>query len=132
MKLIVQSEYIIRLLRENIAENQPPIFYVELEELLKVVDGHIVSLQGFVKLADSETSYLSDFKTENQLKGLETLLGVSVAKCLKPDFDYFKYRHVYKYLVDKKQQLPDNLSDNTLSLLKFDFPISKISILYIE
>ena len=70
----MQSEYIIRLYVKIFAENQPPIFYVELEELLKVVDGNLVSLQGLVKLADSETSCLSDFKTENQLKGLETLL----------------------------------------------------------
>ena len=127
LKLIVQSESLLQRLRviyavSNASINQP-LFVVELKELLKVVDAPVVCLKNLVQLHNnSGNCALSEFKTSEQLQRLETLIGKSVSKLLQPQFDYFKYRHVFKYLVETGQALPDSIQDDTRALLKIEYP----------
>ena len=65
---------------------------------------------------------LHELKTSDQLRKLETLLGHSVSVLIRPYFNYHKHFHVFKYLIESGQPLPGNLSEETLALLRIDYP----------
>ena len=97
-------------------------FLISPYSLYEVLEMPITnSLANIVRVKELYNFYyipLNDLKTTEQLSRLEILLGKSVSTLLKPEYDYFKYRHVFKYLIESGKPLPVNLSDNTRALLK--------------
>lgn len=123
----MESDHIKSILRKGLI-NKPnfksPIFIIDLELLLSVVNGPIPSMVDIIGPSSLSTAEIFKFKTKEQLSNLETLLGVSVTSLIDPDmfeYEYFKYRHIFKYIIESGQKLPSNLPESTLNLLKIDF-----------
>lgn len=123
LKLIAQSESLQNYLRQNLtlSNNRAP-FRVQLRNLLSVVHEPVVNLADIVRLYPHSLNCLHDFSSAEQLERLETLTGCTVAKLIKPDCNYFKYRNVFKYAIGKGQKLPTGLHEQIKTLLQIDFP----------
>ena len=126
LRYIAQSEHLIQLLRER---NDPdnPIFIASLLEIFQFIDEPFSPLTDIVDPFDSRCSALMHYKSENRLLKLETHFGVSIADCLNSGLNYFDYRHVFKYLIKNRKDLPANLSNETKQLLEIDFPQLKFT-----
>ena len=127
LRLIIESEpiqFLIRQRNEKALIPRKP-FIICSDSLSEVVDKPVplVPLDDIVDF-DLDEVGLSDLKSADQLCGLEKLLGRSVSTLLGPYCysKYFQYRHVFKYLVESGQPLPSELPEETLALLKIDFP----------
>ena len=118
LKFIMKSKRIQKLLRKHFDYR----FQIDLKELLKVVEEPVVPFGDMIRLSDADTSCLSQFKTYLQLERLETLLNISVDDLLKAPYRYFKYRHVYWYLIKKGRKLPEHLTERNRKFLQIDFP----------
>ena len=127
LKLIIESDCLKSILLNGLI-NKPnfrrPLFMIDLKLLRSVVNKPVPSMVDIIGPASHSTSRIFKFKTKEELKNLEVLLGVSVASFINPDsplYEYFKYRHIFKYLIESGQKLPSNLPKSTLDLLKIDF-----------
>ena len=128
LKLIMESDHLKNVLRKGLI-NKPnfksPVFIVDLELLLSVVQNEPVpSMVDIISPTPLSTAKIYKFKTKEQLSNLEILLGVSVTSLIDPDmfqYEYFMYRHIFKYIIDSGQTLPSNLPESTFKLLKIDF-----------
>lgn len=123
-KFILKSSSIRHLLRYghgNVPINYK-LFVVDVEELLEAVKEPVCYLGDIFIHFSSEREILYKFRTHQQLQRLETIMGHSVAQFLNPNFDYFKYKHIFKYLIETDQELPIDLCEKTRTLLKIDYP----------
>ena len=130
LKLIAKSEWTRYLIRETqmpMTDDNDPPFVVAIEEAFKVVDEPVPIMADLVSLGVDNRHKIFEFKTSEQLDRLYNLVMYPYFRMLKKDWKYFKYRHVYKYIVEKGQQLPNDLSDETRALLQIDFPSIKLN-----
>ena len=123
----VELKEIIKLVEEPDAPlqeltNVEDELVAPLQELTEAVDEPDVSLKNLIEVIGKNTKHLTAVDTAKKLKKLETIFGVSITDFLEPEFEYFMYRHVYRYLIESGQKLPDNLSENTKAMLEIDFP----------
>ena len=132
LRLVIESESIQLFIRQKIDRLNiwRYAFLICPNSLLKVVEMPITNSLAKIVGVDGQEIHipLYDFKTTEQLSRLEILLGKSVSTLLKPEYDYFRYRHVFKYLIESGKLLPVNLSDNTRALLEIDFPSLKFNL----
>ena len=126
LRLMNESESIQLYLRQKVDKLQMwrYSFLINPYSLLEVVKLPITnSLAKIVGVAGQEIHIpLHDFKSTEQLSRLEIILDKSVSTLLKPEYDYFRYRHVFKYLIECGKPLPVDLSENTRALLLIDYP----------
>ena len=130
LKSIINSESIRQMINYHI-ENliiPPQPFTVSLDDLLRL---QVDFDPSFVKFAKTRInllniSFLHKLRLTSQLEWLESLLGHSVSTLLKPRYDYFKFRHFYKYLIENGKELPEDLSERTRELLRIDYPSLQI------
>ena len=120
LNLILKSESTCQLLHEIVQGNplrSDPLFKIYLDLVLKVLDDPVPTMIGIISVSNSE---LSGFKSFEQLERLERLTGCQVSSLMSPDFEYFRYRLVFKYIVKTGQDLPTNLPRFTEDLVKLD------------
>ena len=129
LKIIAQSESICQLLRTILAEfpeNQTrPKFEIQLSSMPDVLDEPVLPLADIVKVENMKNAPGLQFLTEpEQLKRLEILTGQSVSSFViaKDIENYFDYRHVFNYLIQTKQEIPQGIDESVLDLLRMDFP----------
>lgn len=132
LKLIVESEclrelihYLMRQIISKGSRGFCPLS-VPSSEVLKVLDKEIPFLTDIIKVCDLNHFFdLSRIKDFEQLERLEKLTGCKVSKYLDPYCDYFEYRHIFRYIKEKEQELelPSNLSEKNRTLLAIDFPL---------
>ena len=132
LKIIAQSESTCQLLRKSLAElpSDRPIFLTFLEILPYVLDEPVPPLADIVRVANIEyTNDLHYLKNNEQFKRLETMTGQSVSSFMRPKNikNYFEYRHVFKYLIQTGQGIPQGIDESILNLLRIDFPNFHIS-----
>ena len=130
LKLIMKSESLRQNIRQNInnslIDREPFIIHLNPLLMLEVLDEPVPSLTDIISITSDYSNTLFEFKTFEKLSRLETILGYSIFKITTSRHDYFQNRHVFKYLIETGQQLPEELSVNTRALLKIDFPILNI------
>ena len=119
LKFISKSPYIRTMLRDNFINftMNMPSFVVEFEELLKLVDEPTIPLDDFAQISIIDTKCLADLKTIEQFQRLETILGHNLACIIRSDFEYFKYRCLFKYLKESGAGELENISENTRYLM---------------
>ena len=130
LKLIAKSEWTRRLIRETqlpMTDDNDPPFVVAIEEAFKVVDEPVPIMADLVSLSVDNRHKIFEFKTSEKLERLYNLTMYPYSRMLRKDWKYFKYRHVYKYIIENGQQLPHDLSDDTRALLQIDFPSIKLN-----
>lgn len=119
--LIIKSADFFQKLRD---QDIRIAFTIDLKELLKVVDDPVPFLGDKLSLNMENLDCLHKFKRDEQFERIETLLGIRIDQLftkLPKNYSYFRYRSVFRYLIQNGQKLPDNLPQNTLDLLKADF-----------
>ena len=72
------------------------------------MDEPVLPMANHIDLDLEDASEICKFRTPEQLERLETLTGRSVAEILRrfETEDYFKYRHVYNYVLQQGQSIP--------------------------
>lgn len=122
LKLIISSPSIIQFIR-----NFPIRFSIGLKESLHVVDEPVVPLSDLISISpllNYQPNPLYKFSTPQQLNRLGILTGRNLSDLLdKKYFDYFRYRHVVKYIITSGQKLNDDLSIMTQELISIDHPV---------
>ena len=131
LSLIMKSESIrgtiCQLMENSIIPRQP--FFVSAATLLQIDDLVDFPLSDIAQPAphDYLKHRLFEFKTENQLRNLEFLLGKSVSTLINSFSNYFDVRHVFDYLIKSGQPLPRELCQNTRELLAIEYPEINLS-----
>ena len=123
LKFILNSSDIREMLINNFIDPnmETPPFVVPFNELLKLVDDpNIISLKDFVRVIRNESVYLTDFKTSKHLKNLEIILGHDLALVMQSYFEFFKYRHVFKYLNETSSIMHGTITDENRYLARID------------
>ena len=125
LKLIISSESALKVLRaiREVYSIENQLFAVKLQELLEVVDEPVPCLVDIVEL---EGAY---FPTKNwpisthpkRLKDWKSF-GTSSHFLLRQDIEYFEYRYILKHFVKRGYKIPKFSRQETLDLLKIDFP----------
>ena len=122
LKLIMKSESIRQMITREKLE-----FTFMSYNLLQVLNEPVITVSNVIAIPVPQYfENLVKFKTFEQLADFETLFGLFHFKMLKSRHDYFQSRHIFKYLIETGQELPEELSENTRALLKIDFPFLKI------
>ena len=121
LRLISKSESTWPLL-QNFVANSRLLFAVNIEDVLNVVHEPIPNLPGVFGLTPGDYSEIFNCRTFEELERFEKLTGTTVSSLIKSDYDYFKYRHVFKYIIEKGQSLPSDLSADTLALIQIEYP----------
>ena len=124
LRLILKSERTWPLLKnlENRTRNSRSLFKVNIKDVLNVVDEPIPNLPGVFGLTSDDHSEIFKFRTFEELERFEKLTGTSVSSLIMAEYDYFKYRHIFKYIIEKGQSLPSDLSADTLALIHIECP----------
>lgn len=122
LKLLLHSEIINQKLPEIFTDNRRPNYSIEMKKLLDIIDEPVPQTAANYHLICWDAFQLSEFKTFQQLQNLEALFGHSISKFIENNFDYFKYRHIFKYLIQTGQELPQKLSEEARTLSQIDFP----------
>ena len=131
LKIIAQSESICHLLRTILAEfpkdHPRPVFVTDIVLLPNVLNEPVLSLADIVDIVyrnDTDTAPIVYLHAPTQLKRLETLTGQSISSFVKPEKieNYFAYHHVFKYLIQTGQGIPQGINESILELLRIDFP----------
>ena len=122
LKLVLKSESILQLIKQSIYDSLiPSHHFVVAPEI--ALENYCPDLVDIAQIGSCVTFGPSKLKTADLLKRYELILGHSASNLLKPDYDYFKYRHVFKYLVESGKELPSDLPEKTRTLLKIEFPL---------
>ena len=122
LKLVLHSEIINQKLPEIFRYKRRPNYMIEMKKLLDIIDEPVPPTAAKYNLICLNAFQLSEFKSFQQLQNLEALFGHSISKFMQNSYDYFKYRHIFKYLIQTGQELPQNLSEGARTLLQIDFP----------
>lgn len=123
LKLILKSESTCQLLHEILQGNplkSDPLFKIYLDLLLKVLDEPVPIMTGIISVSPTIQAEFFRIKSFEQLERLERLTGCQVSSLMLPDFEYFKYRIVFKYIVKTGQNLPKDLPRFTEDLVELD------------
>ena len=80
---------------------------IKLNELVSYVELGMHIRAKIFNFGQSLNFPLHEFKTSDQLRKLETLLGHSVSVLIRPYFNYHKHFHVFKYLIESGQPLQE-------------------------
>ena len=125
LKLIMKSDSICQWLQQRIALYLIPCqpFEISPYELLQILDEPIDHMTNIIKIAIKYIyQSLHLYETHDQFEKFEKIFGFRISILLGLDLDYFEYRQLYKYVIEKGQPLPSDLSEKTRTLLKIDFP----------
>lgn len=129
LKRLINSEALYQFVNENFPECRLN-FEIKYKELVNVIDEPVPQYAANYKITCSHIGTLAEFKSAEQLKRIEELFGCSVIELVKvskfssPQI-YFFHRHIFKYLAQSGQNLPDSLKKDILSIAEIDFPSFK-------
>ena len=129
LNLIIKSESIRQMIYEHkqnsLIQRQP--FCFDSAEFFKIDHDYDFPLSDIARMINCGGRFeLSELRSTEQARKWELLIGGPLIKFMTSDNDYFKHRHVYKYLAENGKELPKNLSEKTRQLLKFEFPTLNI------
>ena len=129
LKIIAQSESTCQLIRTILAEfpeDRPhPKFVIYFDLLPNVLDEPVVPMADIVRVENTKnTDGLIYLNTFEKLKRLEIMTGQPVSSLVNPKDikNYFKYRHVFNYLIQTGQKIPQGIDWSVLEILRIDFP----------
>ena len=121
LRLVIKSKTLHHQLRECFP-NIRITFSINVDELLKIIDEPAPHFAEYYNLKIMAHYDIYLFKTREQLQKLETLLGHSVSLLVNTSSEYFHNRHIFRYLFQTGQKLPEKLDRNIRKLLEIDFP----------
>ena len=129
LKRLINSEALYLFVNENFPERRLN-FEIKYKELANVIDEPVPQYAANYKITCSGIDEFAKFKSAEQLKRIEELLGCSVIELVKmsrfsSSENYFIYRHIFKYLAQSGQKLPDSLDKDILRIAEIDFPSFK-------
>ena len=118
LKLITKSERLRQFIRSRFEYHS---IIIGFNELLKVIDEDVPPLADILSVCSVKKFELSVFRTVEQLQRLEIITGCLVSRFMIGQFNYFQYRHIFRYMIESGQDLPKMLPE-TLALLRIDYP----------
>ena len=129
LNLIIKSESIRQMIYEHMQNSlirrQP--FLIHSSDFFKIDNDYDFPLSDIVRMNDcGGRTNLSELRSTEQARKWEILIGYPLIIFMSSNNEYFKHRHVYKYLVENGKELPKNLSEKTRQLLRIEFPTLNI------